>query len=108
VYPLSHPYDQGFLDAGEGHRVYWEVHGNPGGEPAVCLHGAGPGRAATRAGRGSSTPSGTGSCWWISAAAAAVRPARRWPDAELVLVDVAHGAGYPGMRETLLKALNGS
>jgi proline iminopeptidase len=29
--------------------------------------------------------------------------AQRWPDAELVVVDDAgHGAGYPGMRETLL------
>jgi proline iminopeptidase len=32
---------------------------------------------------------------------------RRWPDAELILVDdAAHGAGYPGTRETLLAALD--
>lgn len=42
MYPLSQPYDQGFLDTGDGHSVYWEVHGDPGGVPAVCVHG-GPG-----------------------------------------------------------------
>jgi proline iminopeptidase len=30
------------LDVGDGHRVYWEVCGNPDGKPAVVLHG-GPG-----------------------------------------------------------------
>ncbi|MFD7659815.1 alpha/beta fold hydrolase, partial [Actinosynnema sp. NPDC059797] len=30
------------LDVGDGHRVYWEVSGNPGGKPALVVHG-GPG-----------------------------------------------------------------
>ena len=30
------------LDVGDGHSLYWEVCGNPGGKPAVVLHG-GPG-----------------------------------------------------------------
>jgi proline iminopeptidase len=30
------------LDVGDGHRVYWEVAGNPAGKPALLLHG-GPG-----------------------------------------------------------------
>jgi proline iminopeptidase len=30
------------LAVGDGHEVYWEVHGNPDGKPAVVLHG-GPG-----------------------------------------------------------------
>ena len=30
------------LDVGDGHRVYWELCGNPRGKPAVFLHG-GPG-----------------------------------------------------------------
>jgi proline iminopeptidase len=34
------------LDAGEGHRVYWELCGNPEGKPAVVLHG-GPGSGCT-------------------------------------------------------------
>jgi proline iminopeptidase len=32
----------GHLDVGDGHRVYWELCGNPAGRPAVFLHG-GPG-----------------------------------------------------------------
>src|SRR5215210_1693918 len=30
------------LDVGDGHRLYWELSGNPNGKPAVMLHG-GPG-----------------------------------------------------------------
>ncbi|WP_285631342.1 prolyl aminopeptidase [Lentzea sp. NBRC 102530] len=36
------PYDHGLLDVGDGNHVYWETVGNPGGKPAVFLHG-GPG-----------------------------------------------------------------
>ena len=42
LYPPIEPYDQGILDTGDGHRVYWQVCGNPDGKPAVFLHG-GPG-----------------------------------------------------------------
>lgn len=42
LYPDIEPYDQGRLDVGDGNRVYWEASGNPGGKPAVVLHG-GPG-----------------------------------------------------------------
>jgi len=42
MYPPIEPYDHGFLDTGDGHRVYWELCGNPSGKPAVFLHG-GPG-----------------------------------------------------------------
>ncbi len=42
MYPPIEPYDQGYLDTGDGHRVYWELCGNPKGKPAVFLHG-GPG-----------------------------------------------------------------
>ncbi|MEV0675642.1 prolyl aminopeptidase [Actinosynnema sp. NPDC050436] len=42
MYPEIEPYEHGFLDVGDGHQVYWEVCGNPGGKPAVVLHG-GPG-----------------------------------------------------------------
>ena len=42
LYPPLEPYDHGLLDVGDGHRVYWEVCGNPDGKPAVFLHG-GPG-----------------------------------------------------------------
>ena len=42
LYPPVEPYDSGMLDVGDGHSLYWEVCGDPGGKPAVVLHG-GPG-----------------------------------------------------------------
>jgi proline iminopeptidase len=42
LYPPIDPHDSGLLDTGDGHRIYWEVSGNPEGKPAVFLHG-GPG-----------------------------------------------------------------
>ena len=42
MYPEIEPYDHGFLDVGDGHRVYYEQCGNPAGKPALVLHG-GPG-----------------------------------------------------------------
>ncbi|MFB7515781.1 prolyl aminopeptidase [Streptomyces sp. NPDC056144] len=40
------PYDQGLLDVGDGNRVHWEVSGNPGGKPALVVHG-GPGSGSS-------------------------------------------------------------
>ena len=42
LYPEIEPYDQGMLDVGDGHKLYYDVSGNPDGVPAVFLHG-GPG-----------------------------------------------------------------
>jgi proline iminopeptidase len=44
-YPIVEPFDSGILEAGSGHRVFWERVGNPRGKPAVVLHG-GPGSGA--------------------------------------------------------------
>lgn len=41
-YPPIEPFKTGVLDTGEGHQIYWELCGNPQGQPAVFLHG-GPG-----------------------------------------------------------------
>lgn len=41
-YPPIEPYHSGFLDMGDGHRIYYERAGTPGARPAVFLHG-GPG-----------------------------------------------------------------
>ena len=41
-YPPITPYASGFLDVGGGHRLYWEMCGNPRGTPTLFLHG-GPG-----------------------------------------------------------------
>jgi len=51
LYPEIEPHDRGMLDVGDGHRVYWEVSGNPDGKPALVVHG-GPGAGSnTRARR---------------------------------------------------------
>lgn len=49
-YPPIEPYDSGMLDVGGGHRMYWEVSGNPRGTPVLVLHG-GPGSGTTPGGR---------------------------------------------------------
>jgi proline iminopeptidase len=42
LYPPIEPFTEGFLDVGHGHRVHYEICGNPTGKPAVFVHG-GPG-----------------------------------------------------------------
>ena len=42
LYPEIEAYASGFLDTGDGHKVYWERSGTKGAKPAVFLHG-GPG-----------------------------------------------------------------
>src|SRR5438445_12344578 len=42
LYPAIEPHKTGMLDVGDGHRLYWELCGNPDGKPVVFLHG-GPG-----------------------------------------------------------------
>ena len=42
----SEPHETGDLPVGDGHRIYWEVVGSPGGLPAVWPHG-GPGAPAS-------------------------------------------------------------
>ncbi len=46
LHPPIEPHDHGLLDAGEGHRIHYEVCGNPRGLPVVVLHG-GPGSGAS-------------------------------------------------------------
>ncbi|MGH3656559.1 MAG: prolyl aminopeptidase [Micromonosporaceae bacterium] len=45
-YPETEPVDDGMLDVGDGHQMYWEICGHPGGRPVVVLHG-GPGSGCT-------------------------------------------------------------
>jgi proline iminopeptidase len=47
LYPPTSPYDTGFLDTGDGNRIYYEQLGNPAGKPALTVHG-GPGAGAPR------------------------------------------------------------
>ena len=46
LYPEIEPYDHGMLSVGNGHRIYWKACGEPGGKPAVVLHG-GPGSGSS-------------------------------------------------------------
>jgi proline iminopeptidase len=42
LFPSLEPYASGWLDVGEGHRIWYEQSGNPNGAPVIFLHG-GPG-----------------------------------------------------------------
>ena len=42
LFPPLEPYASGWLDVGEGHRIWYEQSGNPDGAPVIFLHG-GPG-----------------------------------------------------------------
>lgn len=79
LYRPIEPHDQGMLDAGDGHLVHWEVCGNPGGKPALVVHG-GPGSGCSTGVRSYFDLTATASSSSTSAAAAAVRrtpPIRR-------------------------------
>jgi proline iminopeptidase len=45
-FPVVEPYASAMLDVGDGHRIHWDVSGNPEGKPAVTLHG-GPGSGSS-------------------------------------------------------------
>ena len=38
-------FDEGLLDVGNGHKIFYRQFGNPNGKTAVCLHG-GPGSSS--------------------------------------------------------------
>lgn len=42
LYPATEPFNEGFLDTGDGHAIYFAECGNPAGAPALIVHG-GPG-----------------------------------------------------------------
>ncbi len=55
LFPEIEPYDIGFLSVGGGlesmgHEIYWEVSGNPDGQPVIFVHG-GPGGGTSPAQR---------------------------------------------------------
>lgn len=41
-YPKSKPYDTGYLEVGDGHRLFYQQYGNPDGPAVLLVHG-GPG-----------------------------------------------------------------
>jgi len=48
LFPAPAPFDEGWLAAGGGHRVYYSQRGNPLGIPALVIHG-GPGSGSSAA-----------------------------------------------------------
>jgi proline iminopeptidase len=46
LYPELEPHEAGMLEVEAGNKIYFEICGNPNGEPAVVLHG-GPGSGCT-------------------------------------------------------------
>jgi proline iminopeptidase len=44
LYPEIEPDASGYLEVGDGHRLWWEASGHSAGVPVICLHG-GPGGA---------------------------------------------------------------
>ena len=48
LYPAIETNHSGFMDVGDGHRLYYEESGNPAGKPVVFLHG-GPGGGTSAA-----------------------------------------------------------
>lgn len=46
LYPPIQCHASGWLDVGDGHEIFWQVSGNPGGLPALFVHG-GPGAGCT-------------------------------------------------------------
>ena len=46
AFAVTEPYERGALAVGDGHVLAWETSGNPGGKPALLLHG-GPGSGSS-------------------------------------------------------------
>ncbi|KAF3999712.1 alpha/beta fold hydrolase [Glaciimonas immobilis] len=45
-YPLQNPFNDGYCDVGQGHRLWYAQYGNPDGIPLLWLHG-GPGSGSS-------------------------------------------------------------
>jgi len=81
-YDAVEPYDTGLLEVGDGHAVYWETVGDPGGTPAVYLHG-GPGSGATEFARRYFDPAAYRSVLFDQRGCGRSRPLADGPDADL-------------------------
>lgn len=89
MFPPVEPYDSGRLEVGDGHRVYWEVCGNPAGRPAVYLHG-GPGSGATAGARRYFDPDAYRVVLFDQRGSGRSRPLASEPDADLSTNTTAH------------------
>jgi proline iminopeptidase len=81
-FPGIEPYDNGMLDVGDGHQVYWESCGNPHGKPAIFLHG-GPGSGCTPGARRFFDPDAYRVVLFDQRGSGRSRPLASEPDADL-------------------------
>ena len=76
------PNEQGMLDVGDGHLVYWEAWGNPSGIPVVYVHG-GPGGGCHPGAREMFDPDRYHVIFFDQRGCGRSRPLAREPDADL-------------------------
>ena len=88
-FPAIEPYDNGMLDVGDGHRVYWECCGNPAGKPAIYLHG-GPGSGCAPSARRYFDPETFRVVLFDQRGSGRGRPLAREPDIDLSTNTTAH------------------
>jgi pimeloyl-ACP methyl ester carboxylesterase len=88
MYPPIDAHDSGVLEVGDGCRIYYEISGNPGGKPAVVLHG-GPGSGSTPQARRQFDP-----CAWL---VTHYWSNGSWLDNDQVLRNAGRLAGIPGV-----------
>jgi proline iminopeptidase len=88
-FPPIEPYDSGMLDVGDGQQLYWECCGNPGGKPALFLHG-GPGSGCTPGQRRFFDPDAYRIVLFDQRGSGRSRPLADAPGADLSLNTTAH------------------
>ncbi|HRW05206.1 MAG TPA: prolyl aminopeptidase [Caldilineaceae bacterium] len=82
LYPAIDPFASGTLAVGDGHQLYWEMVGNPGGTPALYLHG-GPGSGASARARRYFDPGAYRAVLFDQRGCGRSRPLASQPDANL-------------------------
>jgi len=87
--PPVEPYAVGELAVGDGHRLYWETVGDPGGVPAVWLHG-GPGSGSSAGARRYFDPGGYRAVLFDQRGCGRSRPLADGPDVDLTVNTTDH------------------
>lgn len=85
----AEPFESDFLDVGDGHRLYYECTGQPGGKPALFLHG-GPGSGCSAEARGFFDPAVYRAILFDQRGAGRSRPLASEADADLRANTTAH------------------
>lgn len=88
-FPPIEPFEQGMLDVGDRHQVYWECCGNRNGKPALFLHG-GPGSGCSQGQRRFFDPALYRAVLFDQRGSGRSRPLASEPDADLSTNTTAH------------------